>query len=160
VANQWENLTIAIVLMVIYVAVNQIAIVNILTMKETHEKNAQCEPKKTIGAAMNKDLQKFAEEFWDDIPKEKNQIDALASVYDKINKCLKAGRFDIVDAILIVGLPYVNFSTTIKLAMLTTTLAAKDKLKNRKDYYEMCKLHFKSREETKKRVDQLLVGLE
>lgn len=109
---------------------------------------------------VTKEMKKFAEEFWDDIPKHKKESEALNFIYDRIDKCFKAGRFDIVDAILFVGLPYINFSTVIKLALLTTTGCAKDKLQNRKSYYDMCKSHFLSREETQDCVEGLLIGLE
>jgi len=109
---------------------------------------------------MNKELQKFAEEFWDELARQKNQEKMLDYIYDRIDKCLKANRFDVVDAILLVGIPYVNFVPPVKLALLTRTKAAKDKLQNRSDFYEACKSRFLSREETKDRTEDMLMGLE
>jgi hypothetical protein len=60
-------------------------------------------------------------------------IDVIFSIVDD---CFNAGKFEIVDNIL--DMDPSRMSQTMILSILTTTLAAKSELKNRRRFYEEC----------------------
>jgi hypothetical protein len=80
-------------------------------------------------------------------------------IFIRFDNMFKENRFDDANNELIFNISLflsVEMNINILLALLTITLSAKDKLPNRKEFYDKVKEHLKDRDD----VDVLLSGLE
>jgi hypothetical protein len=80
-------------------------------------------------------------------------------IFIRFDNMFKENRFNDANNELIFNINLfssIEMNTNILLALLTITLSAKDKLPNRKEFYDKVKEHLKDRDD----VDSLLSGLE
>lgn len=101
----------------------------------------------------------LAEQFFDEITEQKTVAEAVSILMKGLSGLIKASQFSIVDEILLLGCSYINFSAPIQIAILASTLSAKDKFKHRDAFYEMCQQKLKTNEHFKSKANGLLEGL-
>lgn len=91
-----------------------------------------------------------------DYPDENGAV--LFAIYDLVDRCLSAGRFDVVDDVLR-SVDAVAVGSTRLCGVLTITFRAKDKLKNRAGVYQRASEVIAARHGPE-RAEEILRGLE
>lgn len=88
-----------------------------------------------------------------------NQDKVIDYFYNTIDDALLEGDFDWVDKLIAYTMRDSDTDTTILLSILTITLSARNKLKNREQYCKFCDKLFKDRLEEGSFNGRLMEGL-